>query len=144
LTGLLVRDAFLRALDEEGAFCDWAELPMQIALYGLHSKPGPNGERSSIRELLALRQMARRVQDLTESALVSLTPLVAGRDPSLEHATPMVACSLTGLSAKQARDLTDAVLGHVRQALPRNVFVNLELRERAPGRLAREALGIRR
>ena len=90
LTGLLVRDHLIKAIDEDGLFGDWSEAPMQVARYELR---GPNrqvSERPTILEMLALRRAAQRVVELTEMLLLSLTPVVAGRTGPLKFVVSMV------------------------------------------------------
>src|SRR5260370_30103089 len=79
LTGLLIREQLLRALDEEAGFADWVEAPLTIARYELR---GPNrlvSDRPTILEMLALRRTATRVVELTDMLLLSLIAVTAGR-----------------------------------------------------------------
>lgn len=113
LTGLLVREPLLRAIDEEGYFADWAEVPIQVARYELR---GPNqqvSERPTILEMLALRRAAQRVVELTEMLLLSLIPVVAGRTGPLKFAVSMV-----GPSLEEARHVVEQVVAQVKGTLP--------------------------
>ena len=90
LSGLLVREHLMKAIDEDGLFGDWAEAPMEVARYELR---GPNrqvSERPTILEMLALRRAAQRVVELTEMLLLSLTPVVSGRTGPLKFAVSIV------------------------------------------------------
>lgn len=113
LTGMLNRDALLDALDEEGAFCDWAEVPLNVARYELR---GPNrqvSERPTILELLALRRAAQRCVELTETLMLALSPVVAGRTGPLRFAVAMA-----GPSVEESRTLVEHVVSQVRGLLP--------------------------
>jgi hypothetical protein len=112
LTGLLRSDTFLQLLDDEVAFAEWSELPLQVARYELRG-PVPGTERPTILELLALRRAAQRVVELTEVLLLSVSPLVAGRTGSLTFAVAMV-----GSSLEEARHVVEQAVAQARGALP--------------------------
>ena len=113
LTGLLVREHLMKAIDEEGNFADWAEAPMQVARYELR---GPNrqvSERPTILEMLALRRAAQRIVELTEMLLLSLTPVVSGRTGPLKFVVSMV-----GPTLEEARHVVEQVVAQVQGMLP--------------------------
>ncbi|WP_437275568.1 FHA domain-containing serine/threonine-protein kinase [Sorangium sp. So ce375] len=132
LTGLLVREHLMKAIDEDGLFADWAEVPMQVARYELR---GPNrqvSERPTILEMLALRKAAQRVIDLTEMLLLSLTPAVAGRTGPLKFVV-----SIVGPSIDEARHVVEQVVAQVQGLLPETLELGATLVKGEPGRPAR-------
>jgi hypothetical protein len=132
LTGLLVREHLLKAIDEDGLFGDWAEAPMQVARYELR---GPNrqvSERPTILEMLALRRAAQRVVELTEMLLLSLTPVVAGRTGPLKFAI-----SIVGPTIDEARHVVEQVVSQVQGMLPDTLELGATLVKGEPGRPAR-------
>jgi eukaryotic-like serine/threonine-protein kinase len=132
LTGLLVREHLLKAIDEDGLFGDWAEGPMQVARYELR---GPNrqvSERPTILEMLALRRAAQRVVELTEMLLLSLTPVVAGRTGPLKFAV-----SIVGPTIDEARHVVEQVVSQVQGMLPDTLELGATLVKGEPGRPAR-------
>jgi len=113
LTGLLIREHLLRAVDEEAAFADWVEAPLTVARYELR---GPNrlvSERPTILEMLALRRAATRVVELTDMLLLSLIAVTAGRSGPLRFCVAMV-----GPGPQEARNLVEQVVGQVQGMLP--------------------------
>jgi serine/threonine-protein kinase len=113
LTGLLSREQFLTALDEEAAFADWVDAPLTLARYELR---GPNrlvSERPTILEMLALRRAATRIVELTDMLLLSLIAVTAGRTGPLRFVVVMV-----GPGAQDARNLVEQVVGQVQGMLP--------------------------
>lgn len=135
LTGLLVREHLMRAIDEDGLFGDWAEAPMQVARYELR---GPNrqvSERPTILEMLALRRAAQRVVELTEMLLLSLTPVVAGRTGPLKFVVSMV-----GPSIEEARHVVEQVASQVQGLLPDTLELAATLVKGEPGRPARHLI----
>ena len=132
LTGLLVREHLMKAIDEEGFFADWAEAPMQVARYELR---GPNrqvSERPTILEMLALRRAAQRVIELTEMLLLSLTPVVAGRTGPLKFVVSMV-----GPTLDEARHVVEQVLSQVQGMLPETLELGATIVKGEPGRPGR-------
>ena len=132
LTGLLVREHLLRAIDEDGLFGDWGEAPMQVARYELR---GPNrqvSERPTILEMLALRRAAQRVVELTEMLLLSLTPVVAGRTGPLKFVV-----SIVGPTIEEARHVVEQVASQVQGLLPDTLELAATLVKGEPGRPAR-------
>lgn len=135
LTGLLVRDHLIKAIDEDGLFGDWAEAPMQVARYELR---GPNrqvSERPTILEMLALRRAAQRVVDLTEMLLLSLTPVVAGRTGPLKFAL-----SIVGPTIDEARHVVEQVVSQVQGLLPDTLELGATLVKGEAGRAARNLI----
>ncbi len=113
LTGLLIREQLLHAVEEEVAFADWVEAPLTIARYELR---GPNrlvSERPTILEMLALRRGATRVIELTDTLLLSLIAVTAGRTGPLRFCVAMV-----GPGPQEARNLVEQVVGQVQGMLP--------------------------
>ncbi len=132
LTGLLVREHLVKAIDEDGLFSDWAEAPMQVARYELR---GPNrqvSERPTILEMLALRRSAQRVVELTEMLLLSLTPVVAGRTGPLKFAV-----SVVGPTIDEARHVVEQVVSQVQGLMPDTLELGATLVKGEPGRAAR-------
>jgi eukaryotic-like serine/threonine-protein kinase len=132
LTGLLVRDHLLKAIDEDGLFGEWAEAPMQVARFELR---GPNrqvSERPTILEMLALRRAAQRVVELTEMLLLSLTPVVAGRTGPLKFVV-----SIVGPTIDEARHVVEQVVSQVQGLLPDTLELAATLVKGEPARPAR-------
>lgn len=135
LTGLLVREHFMSAIDEESAFADWAEAPMQVARYELR---GPNrqvSERPTILEMLALRRAAQRVVELTEMLLLCLTPVVAGRTGPLRFGLSMV-----GPTIDEARHVVEQVVAQVQGMLPDTLELGATIVKGEAGRPGRTLL----
>lgn len=135
LTGLLVREHLMKAIDEDGLFAEWAECNVQVARYELR---GPNrqvSERPTILEMLALRKAAQRVVDLTEMLLLSLTPVVAGRTGPLKFVVSMV-----GPTLEEARHVVEQVLSQVQGTLPDSLELTATLVKGEAGRPARTLL----
>jgi GGDEF domain-containing protein len=132
LTGLLVREHFLRGVDEEAAFGEWGEVPFQVARYELR---GPNrqvSERPTILEMLALRKAAQRVVELTETYMLSLTPLVAGRTGPLKFCVSMV-----GPTVDEARQIVEQVVSQVQGTLPESLELGATIVKGEAGRPGR-------
>ena len=135
LSGLLVREHLMKAIDEDGLFGDWAEVPMQVARYELR---GPNrqvSERPTILEMLALRKAAQRVVEITEMLLLSLTPVVAGRTGPLKFVVSMV-----GPTIDEARHVVEQVASQVQGLLPDTLELAATLVMGEPGRPARHLI----
>ena len=116
LTQLLNREALLESIDEEGSFCEWADVPLTVARYELR---GPNrqvSDRPTILEMLALRRAAQRCVELTETLLLALTPVVAGRTGPLRFSIAMA-----GPSIEEARTLVEQVVSQVQGMMPEKV-----------------------
>ena len=128
LTGLLIREQLLRAVDEEAAFADWVEAPLTIARYELR---GPNrlvSERPTILEMLALRRAATRVVELTDMLLLSLIAVTAGRSGPLRFCVAMV-----GPGPQEARNLVEQVVGQVQGMLPDGLDLVASIARHEPG-----------
>ncbi|MFO0549032.1 MAG: protein kinase [Polyangiaceae bacterium] len=135
LTGLLIRDHMLDSIDEEAAFADWAEVPFHLARYELR---GPNrhvSDRPTILEMLALRKAAQRVIELTETLMLSLTPVVAGRTGPLKFVVSMV-----GPSLDEARHIVEQVVSQVQGIIPDTLELAAALIKGEPGRAGRTLL----
>lgn len=135
LTGLLIREHMLKSIDEEAAFADWAEMPFHLARYELR---GPNrhvSDRPTILEMLALRKAAQRVIELTETLMLSLTPVVAGRTGPLKFVVSMV-----GPSLEEARHIVEQVVSQVQGIIPDTLELAAALVKGEPGRPRRTLL----
>jgi serine/threonine protein kinase len=113
LTGLLLPHQFQAALEEELGFANWAAVPLSLAKYRV---VGPNraaGGRPTILEMLAVRRAAQRVVELTETLLLSIVPLTAGRTGALEFTVAM-----TGPSQVEAQTVVEQVIAQVQGLLP--------------------------
>jgi serine/threonine-protein kinase len=143
LTGLLGREAFRHELDEDGALADWAELPMQLVLYEL-SAPADDKQSSIISTMLALRQSARRVVEMTEATTVALCPVPAGiinaYRPRVDPSPPRFAVSLVGLEGVHARHMAEAIAEQLRGSLPPRFMLQVEVIGKPPGSRARVLL----
>ncbi len=113
LTGLLKRDHLLRAIGEEAAFADWVEAPLSVARYEIRGQNRMPGDRPTILEMLALRQAAMRVVELTDTLLLSLIAVTAGRTGPLRFCVAMV-----GPGTQEARNLVEQVVSQVQGMLP--------------------------
>jgi serine/threonine protein kinase len=128
LTGLLIRDQLLQALDEEAAFSSWVEAPLTVARYELN---GPNrlvSDRPTILEMLALRRAATRVVELTDMLLLSLIAVTAGRTGPLRFCVAMV-----GPGPQEARNLVEQVVGQVQGMLPPGLELGATVARYEPG-----------
>jgi len=128
LTGLLIREQLLQALDEEAAFGNWVEAPLTVARYELN---GPNrlvSDRPTILEMLALRRAATRVVELTDMLLLSLIAVTAGRTGPLRFCVAMV-----GPGPQEARNLVEQVVGQVQGMLPAGLELGATVARYEPG-----------
>ncbi len=135
LTQLLNREALLESIDEEGSFCDWADVPLTVARYELR---GPNrqvSDRPTILEMLALRRAAQRCVELTETLLLALTPVVAGRTGPLRFSIAMA-----GPSIEEARTLVEQVVSQVQGMMPDKVELFATIVKGEPGIPARSLI----
>jgi serine/threonine-protein kinase len=113
LTGLLLRDNCLKALEDDAQFAEWLDAPLTLARYELR---GPNrlvSDRPTILEMLAFRRAAIRVVELTDMLLLSLIAVTAGKTGPLRFVVSMV-----GPGAQEARNLVEQVVGQVQGMLP--------------------------
>ncbi|MFO0663453.1 MAG: FHA domain-containing serine/threonine-protein kinase [Polyangiaceae bacterium] len=135
LTGLLTREPFVRALEEEAAFAEWVDAPLTVARYELR---GPNrlvSERPTILEMLALRRAATRAVELTDMLLLSLVGVSAGRVGPLRFAVAMV-----GPGAQEARSLVEQVVGQVQGMMPEGLELAASIAPHVAGRAARSLI----
>jgi hypothetical protein len=135
LTGLLIREHMLKSIDEEAAFAEWAELPFHLARYELR---GPNrnvSERPTILEMLALRKAAQRVVELSETLMLSLTPVVAARTGPLKFVISMV-----GPAVDEARHIVEQAVSQVQGIVPDSLELAAALIKGEPGRAGRTLL----
>jgi len=132
LTGLLSRAHLLTALDSEASFADWAEASMTVARYELRSPNRMVSERPTILEMLALRRAAQRVLELTETLMLAMSPVVAGRTGALKFAVAMV-----GPSLEEARQVVEHVTSQVSGLLPDSVEFQVDIVRAEPQRAGR-------
>jgi eukaryotic-like serine/threonine-protein kinase len=128
LTGLLQREHFYRTLEDEAAFSEWVDAPLTVAKYELR---GPNrtvSERPTILEMLALRRAAMRVVEITETLLLSLIAVTAGKVAPLRFAVAMV-----GPNAQEAKNLVEQVVGQVQGMLPDGIDLGAKIVPHMPG-----------
>jgi eukaryotic-like serine/threonine-protein kinase len=129
LTGLFAHDTFLKHLDDEAAFSEWAEATITVARYELR---GPNrlvSDRPTILEMLALRRAAQRVVELTEMLLLSINPVVVGRTGPLRFGLAMV-----GPTLEEARHVVEQIVSQVQGTLPDTLQLGATLVKGEPGR----------
>jgi serine/threonine-protein kinase len=134
LTGLLVRDQLLLALQDDSVFSQWDGVPLSVARYQIR---GPNrhvSDRPTILEMLALRRAAQRVVELTEMLLLSVVPVTAGRIGPLKFAVAM-----TGPSIEESRHVVEQVVSQVQGLMPEALELAATLVKAEPGQPA-EAL----
>ncbi|MCC6551825.1 MAG: protein kinase [Polyangiaceae bacterium] len=136
LTGLLNREHLMEAIDEDGLFADWAEVPMHIGTFELRGPSHHSGGRPTILELLALRKAVRLVLETAEAQLLSLTPAVAGRTGLLRFSL-----SIVGVNYAEARHVMDQAKALVQEAMPRTLEVESSVMKHEPGRAARTLVG---
>lgn len=132
LTGLLAHESFLKHLDDEASFSEWAEATITVARYELR---GPNrlvSDRPTILEMLALRRAAQRVVELTEMLLLSINPVVVGRTGPLRFAVAMV-----GPTLEEARHVVEQIVAQVQGTLPDTLQLGATLVKGEPGRPGR-------
>jgi eukaryotic-like serine/threonine-protein kinase len=132
LTGMLVREHLMKAIDEDGFFAEWAEVPMQIARFELRGQNGLVSLRPTILEMLALRKAALQVVDLTQTLLLSLTPAAAGRTGPLTFVV-----SIVGPNLDEAQHVVEQVVAQVQGTLPETLELTATLVKCEPGRPAR-------
>jgi serine/threonine-protein kinase len=128
LTGLLVREQLLLALQDDLAFSQWDGVPLSVARYHVR---GPNrhvSDRPTILEMLALRRAAQRVVELTEMLLLSVVPVTAGRIGPLRFAIAM-----TGPSLDEARHVVEQVVSQVQGLMPEALELAATLVKAEPG-----------
>ncbi|MBN2194537.1 MAG: protein kinase [Polyangiaceae bacterium] len=128
LTGLLRRDHFLRALQDEIGFSTWNNVALTVARYHVR---GPNRnptDRPTILEMLALRRAAQRVVELTEVLLLSIVPVTAGRIGPLKFAVAM-----TGPGVDEARHVVEQVVSQVQGLMPEALDLAATIIKAEPG-----------
>jgi serine/threonine-protein kinase len=128
LTGLMLRDNVLKALEEEAQFAEWVDAPLTLARYELR---GPNrlvSDRPTILEMLAFRRAATRVIELTDMLLLSLIAVTGGKTGPLRFVVGMV-----GPGAQEARNLVEQVVGQVQGMLPDGLDLVASIARYDPG-----------
>jgi len=129
-TELLAGEPLRAALDEDGAFADWVEAPMQVVLLELRGVDGQPVERPAILETL----VRHGVQSMT-IARRSLVPFVAGWTGPLR-----IAVSLVGATVDEARLVLEQVLPYEEGLVPDGLSLAATAVTHTPGRPARELL----
>jgi eukaryotic-like serine/threonine-protein kinase len=113
LTGLLHRDQFLKALNEEVAFAKWTGSSVSLARYQIRGPTRSDSERPTILEMLALRRVATRIVELTEMMMIAMIPAVSGRTGHLKFAVGMM-----GPGIDEARAIVEQVVAQVQGLMP--------------------------
>jgi eukaryotic-like serine/threonine-protein kinase len=135
LTGLLQRDPFLKALDEEAGFSEWVEAPLSVARYELRGPTRTVSERPTILEMLAFRRAAMRALELTDMLLLSVIAVSAGRYGALRFGVAMV-----GPGPQEAKNLVEQVVGQVQGMLPDGLDLSATIVPHVAGRSPRSLL----
>jgi serine/threonine-protein kinase len=128
LSGLLQREEFSKALEDEAAFAEWANVPLTVARYQVRGPTRNVTERPTILEMLALRRAAQRVVELTEMLLLSVVPVTGGRIGPLRFAIVM-----TGPSVDEARNVVEQVVSQVQGLMPEALDLAATLVTAEPG-----------
>jgi eukaryotic-like serine/threonine-protein kinase len=136
LTGLLAKDPFVQALEEEIQFCEWIDTPLTVAKYEIRGASSTVSERPTILEMLALRRAASRVVELTDLLLLSILAATAGTYGPLRFAIAMV-----GPSTIEAKNLVEQVVGQVQGMMPEGLELFASIVPHQMGHKARELLG---
>jgi serine/threonine-protein kinase len=128
LTGLMLRDNVLKALEEEAQFAEWVDAPLTLARYELRGQNRLVSDRPTILEMLAFRRAATRVIELTDMLLLSLIAVTAGKTGPLRFVVGMV-----GPGAQEARNLVEQVVGQVQGMLPDGLDLVASIARYEPG-----------
>ncbi len=128
LTGLLRREHFLRALQEEIGFAAWNNVTLTVARYHVRGPNRAASDRPTILEMLALRRAAQRVVELTEVLLLSIVPVTAGRIGALKFAVAM-----TGPGVDEARHVVEQVVSQVQGLMPEALDLAATIIKAEPG-----------
>lgn len=128
LTGLLHREHFIRALEEELAFAEWSNNHLAVARYHVRSPNRHVSDRPTILEMLALRRAAQRVVELTEMLLLSLVPVTGGRIGPLKFAIVMTVPSI-----EEARNVVEQVVSQVQVMMPDSLHLAATFVRAEPG-----------
>lgn len=128
LTGLLRREHFLRALQEETGFATWNNVTLTVARYHVRGPNRAASDRPTILEMLALRRAAQRVVELTEVLLLSIVPVTAGRIGALKFAVTM-----TGPGVDEARHVVEQVVSQVQGLMPEALDLAATIIKAEPG-----------
>jgi len=131
LTGLLRKDRFLEAVDDECGFARWMGVPMCVAKYHIQGPGRSVTSRPTILEMLAMRRIAQRVVELTEMMLFSIVPVTAGAMANLGFAIVMI-----GPSPSESRQVVEQVLAQVRGLLPESLELVSSVAQCQPGQPA--------
>ncbi len=135
LTGLLLADQFIQSLQDECDFSGWDAVALHVAIYELKSAGRPAGERLTITEMLALRHAAQRVVELTETLLLSVVPLTAGRDSPLRFAVAM-----SGPSFDEASSVVEQVVSQTQSLLPESMTLAWKFERAQEGQRAADLI----
>jgi serine/threonine-protein kinase len=131
LTGLLRRDRFVEAVDDECAFARWMSVPMCVAKYRIQGPGRSVTSRPTIPEMLAMRRVAQRVVELTEMMLFSIVSVVAGTTANLGFAVVMI-----GPSPSETRQVVEQVVAQVGGLLPESLELVSGVVQCQPGQTA--------
>ncbi len=128
LTGLIRRERFIEALQDECAFARWTSVPLTVAKYRIHGPGRGPTSRPTILEMLALRRVAQRVVELTEMMLFSIVPVTAGAIGPLGFAVVM-----TGPTPAETRQVVEQVVAQVKALLPESLDLSSIVVHPEPG-----------
>jgi serine/threonine-protein kinase len=135
LTGLLRRDQFVRALEEDLGYAEWSNNTLTVARYHIRSANRHVSDRPTILEMLALRRAAQRVVELTEMLLLSIVPVTGGRTGPLKFAIAM-----TGPSLDEARNVVEQVVAQVQGLMPESLDLAATVDKAEPGQRVQSLL----
>jgi pSer/pThr/pTyr-binding forkhead associated (FHA) protein/serine/threonine protein kinase len=144
LTGLLEQVELERALQEDCGFADWADLPLHVVTYHLRPADGGRRERLTILEMRALRRAALLITDLTDSLLVNLHTVVAGRCVARGpwRQDVVIAVVMLGVTRAQAQLAVDTVLAELGPTIRSTFSVRARLGQADRRISVRELLGL--
>lgn len=128
LSGLLRRQWFIEALEDECTFARWTEVPLCVAKYRIQGAGRAGSSRPTILEMLALRRTAQRVVELTEMMLFSIVPVTAGVVGPLGFSVAM-----TGPSLAESQQVVEQVVAQVKGLLPESLELNAAVSLAEPG-----------
>jgi serine/threonine-protein kinase len=134
-TGLFVLPEFTLALEEELRFSQWGNYALTLAHYEIRGTHRLTDARPTIVEMLALRRAAQRVVEITETLLVSIVPITAGRTGPLKFCVTM-----TGPNLEEARHVVEQVVSQVQSSMPGSLELSVNVVAAEPGTTAQQLL----
>jgi len=134
-TGLFVFPEFTLAMEEELKFAQWGSYPLTLAHYEIRGAHRLADARPTIVEMLALRRAAQRVVEITETLLVSIVPITAGRTGPLKFCV-----SMTGPNVDEARHVVEQVVSQVQSSMPESLELVVNVVAAEPGTTAQQLL----